>query len=177
MKSYCSLAIICTLFTPFTVLARKVQNWPYEHLFQEADLVVIGYPQGVGSFAENWNENSFDKNRFEGVETTFGVRSILKGDAPLCIHVMHFKYKHDVQPYDDGPNLVSFFTKPISLHVNQSSGNKGRVKILRARQSMTSEPDYLLFLKRRKDGHYEALSGQMDAALSVRALFAPNALR
>ncbi len=30
MKPYCSLAIICTLLTPFTALARKVETWPYE---------------------------------------------------------------------------------------------------------------------------------------------------
>ena len=34
-------------------------------------------------------------------------------------------------------------------------------------------PDYLLFLKKRDDGRYEPVTGQMDAAESVREVSRP----
>ena len=36
------MAILCSLFMPSTGWVRKVENWPYEQLFKEADLVMIG---------------------------------------------------------------------------------------------------------------------------------------
>jgi len=41
--------------------------------------------------------------------------------------------------------------------------------------SQTNGPEYLLFLKERKDGRYEAVSGQIDPEFFVRTLF-PNGL-
>ncbi len=40
-----------------------------------------------------------------------------------------------------------------------------------------SGPEYLLFLRKRKDDRYEAVSGQMDSDFFVRALFEPGLLR
>jgi hypothetical protein len=76
------------------------------------------------------------------------------------------------RPYNDGPSLVSFFMKPISIDVMQQQR-----ELKQKRQSVTSKPEYLLFLKKRKDGLYEAVSGQMDPGLSVRALFELRSLR
>ena len=44
-------------------------------------------------------------------------------------------------------------------------------------QTLTSKPEYLLFLRRRTDGRCEPVSGQLDAAFSVRAVFHPCQLR
>ena len=40
-----------------------------------------------------------------------------------------------------------------------------------------TELTYLLFLKMGKDGMYEPVSGQLDAAFSVRALFPSNHIK
>ena len=82
------------------------------------------------------------------------------------------------RPYNDGPSLVSFFMKPISIDVMQQHREEDEQRELKQkRQSVTSKPEYLLFLKKRKDGLYEAVSGQMDPGLSVRALFELRSLR
>jgi hypothetical protein len=35
-------------------------------------------------------------------------------------------------------------------------------------------PQYLLFLKKRPDGRYEAVSGQIDPSLSAREMYSPG---
>jgi hypothetical protein len=35
------------------------------------------------------------------------------------------------------------------------------------------QPDYMLFLRKLKDGRYEPVSGKIDPQLSVRAIFDP----
>ncbi len=42
---------------------------------------------------------------------------------------------------------------------------------------MMSGPEYRIFLRKRKDGRYEAVSGQMDSDFFVRTLFEPGLLR
>ena len=68
--------------------------------------------------------------------------------------------------------------KPISIDVTQQHREEDEQRKLRPkRQSVTSKLEYLLFLKKRKDGLYESVSGQMDLGLSVRALFELRSLR
>ena len=67
--------------------------------------------------------------------------------------------------------------KPVSTELRQGDDAES-VKVLKQpRRNLTSQPEYLLFLRKRKDDRYEAVSGQMDAALSVRALFHPSQVR
>ena len=71
-----------------------------------------------------------------------------------------------------GRVLCHYFMKPISIDVTQQHREEDEQRKLRPkRQSVTSKLEYLLFLKKRKDGLYESVSGQMDLGLSVRALF------
>jgi len=73
---------------------------------------------------------------------------------------------------------VSFFLKSISIDVTQRYREEdGQRELKQKRQRVTSKPEYLLFLKKRKDGIYEAESGQMDPGFSVRALFELRFLR
>ena len=172
LKKFLLATAICALLGPSTTYARKVDDWSYDRLFKEAELVVIAHVQGFSASKQEWREKVFDKDRFEGVETIFGASSVLKGEAPLCIHLVHFQYTETALSYNNGPTLVSFFRNPVSLDVTQRNGEEGERRELKPkRQSLVSKPEYLLFLKIRKDGLYEAVSGQMDPNFSVRALF------
>ena len=171
-------------FLPFLFIfslsfARKVENWSYERLFKEAHLVMIGSVEGWGSTKALWPEKIFDKARFEGEKTAFHPRSVLKGEpASPCIWVLHFSYKKGAAPYEDGPNLVNFVKKPVLIEVKSKEEGKNREsKPKRVSKSVVSPPEYLLFLKERKDGNYEPVSGQLDAAFSVRALFPSNHIK
>ena len=159
--------------------ARKVEDWSYERLFKEADLVMIGSVEGWGATKALWPEKIFDKARFEGEKTAFHPRSVLKGEPAFpCIWVLHFSYKKGAAPYEDGPNLVSFLKKPVMIEAkSKEEGKVKELKPIRAGKSVDSPPEYLLFLKKGKDGMYEPVSGQLDAAFSVRALFPSNHIK
>ena len=79
---------------------------------------------------------------------------------------------------EDGPGLVSFLKKPMIIEVkSKEEGKSKELQLKRTGKSMVSPPEYLLFLKQRKDGNYEPVSGQLDAAFSVRALLPPNNIK
>jgi len=64
------------------------------------------------------------------------------------------------------------FAKAIS---NQDTADESEPKgYIGVNEEMSAQPEYLLFLKRRTDGRYEPISGQMDAALSVREVAEPS---
>ena len=167
------------LFTFSLSFARKVEDWSYERLFKEADLVMIGSVGGWVSAKAQWSEKIFDKARFEAKKTAFHPLSELKGEADFpCVWVLHFSYKKGAAPYEDGPNLVSFLKKPVMIEVKSKEEGKAKeLKPKRAGKNQVNPPEYLLFLKQRKDGMYEPVSGQLDAALSVRTIFPSSVIK
>jgi len=176
MKNIIALALFCMLIVS-EVSARKVGNWPYERLFKESDLVVIAHVEGWGVTKKEWNEKLFDKGRFEGVQTVFGANFALKGSPPLCIWLNHFRYKEGVVRYNDGPGLVAFLKEPVLIELKQAEDKKGKLHQQSQGLRKISQPEYLLFLKKYKDGEYEPVSGQLDASFSVRALFPPDNIK
>ena len=171
-------------FLPFLLtfslsFARKVEDWTYERLFKEADLVMIGTVEGWGSAKAQWSEKIFDKSRFEAKKTAFHPRSLLKGEPAFpCTWVLHFSYKKGATPYEDGPNLVSFLKKLVMIEVkSKEEGKAQELKPKQAGKSVDSPPEYLLFLKKGKDGMYEPVSGQLDAAFSVRTIFPSGVIK
>ena len=174
LKRIFILAIIFNLCIPSAAFSRQVEDCSYERLFKESDLVVIAHVQAWGATDEEWNEKFFDKVRFEGVKTIFGASFVLKGDPPLCIWLNHFRYKESAVRYNDGPGLVAFLKEPLLVELKSTKNQKGNLPELGGGLRKISQPEYLLFLKKRKDGTYEPVSGQLDASFSVRALFPPE---
>lgn len=169
-----------TFLLIFTLsFARKVEDWPYERLFKEADLVMIGSVEGWGSAKVLWSEKIFDKERFAAEKTAFHPRLVLKGEPAFpCTWVLHFSDKKRVASYGDGPNLVRFLKKPLLIEVKSKEEGKAKeLKPKKASKSQASPPEYLLFLKQRKDGTYEPVSGHLDAALSVREIFPSGVIK
>ena len=169
-----AVLILFRILFASSTFARQVEEWPYERLFKESDLVVIAHVQGWGVANKEWNEKLFDKRRFEGVMTIFGANFVLKGDPPLCIWLNHFRYKEGAVRYNDGPRLVAFLKEPLKIEVKQNVKNKGKLHQQSQGLRKISQPEYLLFLKKHKDGTYKPVSGQLDAEFAVRALFPPS---
>ena len=168
------MVVICSLFIPSISFSRQVEDWSYECLFKESDLVVIAHVQAWGATDEEWNEKFFDKVRFEGAKTIFGASFVLKGDPPLCIWLNHFRYKESAVRYNDGPGLIAFLKELLLVKLKSTKNKKNKLEQLGVGLRKISQPEYLLFLKKRKDGTYEPVSGQLDASFSVRAMFPPE---
>jgi hypothetical protein len=133
-------ALFCALEHP--VEGRVVRQWPDEELMEKADLVVIATPVRTRDIDEHLASFSYFRDQpVIGVETTFAVSGVLKGDAKKKQIVLHH-YRPDKMTVINGPGFVAF-------------------------QLPTKRP-YRLFLVREADGRYVPVAGQEDADLSVR---------
>jgi len=160
-----------------TASARQTEAWPYERLFQHADIVVIAVATTSVPNEQKWADPIFAPQRFRGVTTQLRVVSTVKGSPSQTIKVLHYKYAESTPPINDGPALISFFTGPVSIDVQPLKGSATELKALsQKRLSRNNAPEYLLFLKERQDGSFEAVSGQVDPTFSVRALFNVEAI-
>lgn len=131
--------------------ARPVGHWPYENLVREADLVVLAAAESSADSDDPPAKEGWEANCV-GVNTTFRVLAPLKGDIQGKLTLFHYRLKPGV-PVPNGPILASF-------------------RIAKA-DARDGGPCYLLFLKKRADGRYEPVAGQIDSVLSVRAVPGP----
>lgn len=142
------------------------RTWPYHDLVNESDLVVIA--DAVLS-KDTEQTDDFGKDYLLQMETTLNVHAVLKGKIEKgTLKFVHFRYDPDWNSFIfDGPLLVGFQTAPsIEEDVTLEDGKKQHLRIPRHH--------YLLFLKRRGDGRYEAVSGQMYPVYSVKLLTPPD---
>jgi hypothetical protein len=141
---------------------RILEDWPYERLMKEADLVVLVTTVKTEPAGERFNHDLWPLE-LVGQNTTLNVKLALKGDAPREITVLHFKFgapkegvtANEASVIFNGPMFVTFQSNYVA--------NVKGVNL--------PPPEYLLFLRRLNDGRYEPVSGRIDPALSVRELF------
>jgi hypothetical protein len=147
MKTY--LTLLTSLFLVFQSYARLMRIWTFDTLNDKATLIVIAIPTKVVETSEAVAlpniETVYPDGRHEavmskGVETSFKVLTVLKGDRDIKQLVLHH-YSLASAPGGGDPLLVSF--KP--------GGNK----------------QFLMFLQKETDGRYVAVSGQTDPAFSI----------
>lgn len=159
MRRFTLLAVLLGVMVVPQVSARRIEAWPYERLLKESDVVVIATALPGKDSGTVWKENPWKVN-FIGVETPFTIKVILKGKvAGEKLTVLHYRLEPDVL-LADGPLLVQFRTKGIKLETKEAKIHLG-------------QPDYLLFLKKRADGKYESVSGQVDPELAVKEMYDP----
>jgi hypothetical protein len=154
--AYACLTIALLAVAPGAVRARALDNWPYDRLFKQADLVVIAEATGSVDANEVSKLGSRSVN-FVGVNTTFTVHATLKGKLDKKgLTFFHYRLPNG-EEIINGPLFVTFRLKGLAI-----SGRDFKMGV--------NKPHYLLFLKKRKDGRFEAVSGQVDPSLSVREM-------
>ncbi len=148
------------LLAPVVGGARGLENWPYEKLFKEAELVVIAEATASSDSGEVVKLGGWSVD-FTGVNTTFKVKHTLKGKAAGdTLRVLHFRLKEGVL-VQNGPLLVRFRTR------------RGPWIKTKSMKLSVPRPDYLLFLKKARDGRYEPVSGRIDPELSAKEIYPP----
>lgn len=173
MKNALLLIIPVILLPAPRAWSRKIEEWPFEKLMQKADLVVIGTVFQTSRSKQSWSADIFSAERFEGQKTSVKITATLKGTSGKQIHVHHFVYRPGVHPYEDGPNLISFPTDFAALTtvMTRTSNTQDIPSQSVRKQTQDSWPvEYLMFLKKRPDGGYIPISGQVDPDLSIRTI-------
>lgn len=156
MKPVLWSAMIVMGLASTIALGRGIQTYTYEELFKEADLVVFAHPLKTEATDDKWESGHL---KFTGQNTTLIVAHTLKGDADdEQIRVLHFKIAMlDPRGVMNGPLLMTFKIDPRLVEFG-------------------SGPEYLLFLKKTKDGRYEPVSGRFDPVLSIKEITQPGEL-
>ncbi len=143
--------------------ARLVESWSFQRLKDAADAVVVVTVASEGPWNEKVEDGPFGKY-LEGRLTTFDVETVFKGEvSEKQVQVIHFRENGGVL-IDNGPLLASFRKMGLRLGIESVDGVEHKAKV---EEGM---PHYLLFLKKRSDGKYEPVSGQIDSLFSVRRL-------
>ncbi len=130
-------SIVMIVATPESLVARIIESWTHQEMFEKADLVVIA---SVVSTKDTSERGTLLNNiPVVGVVTEFEISLILKGkqSAPT-ISLRHYRLQSD----DDlmivnGPRLIRL---------------------------AKAQPTWLLFLTREPSGTYSPVTGQTDPA-------------
>jgi hypothetical protein len=161
-KTTLAFAVVSILCAVAEGRARFIESWPYDKLFQRADLAVIVRPLSVrDAVAKDKAQPPEGQEQYLiGVVTKFKVLQVVKGEyKPSELELVHFRMKPRAEVVINGPLLASFHTKSVHSEGNGWSGG--------------AKPDYMLFLKRDKDGRFTFVSGQFDPQLSVKQVVNP----
>lgn len=149
-------AIFIFLILVQAVQARQIEDWPYERLFAEADLVVIAKATSSEDTDDKLEAEGWDAADFAGQNTKFEIQSTLKGAIDKkTIQVLHFRAAEG-RLFQNGPLFVAF--RHGDLIMKWKDGN------------VATPIEYLLFLRKRDDGRFELVSGQIDPDLAVREM-------
>jgi len=163
------VAISLLLMTAAGLQSRMIRFWSYAEMLKASDLVVIATP-----LSNTMTKDVFDGKTggYVGIDTGFEIKQAIKGDiAGGKFTVLHFK--HDPHSgWADGMEVVLFRLKGITMDVISVQKEGAPRDNDKAHISLPA-PDYLLFLKKRDDGRYEPVTGQMDAMESVREVNRP----
>jgi hypothetical protein len=136
MKKFVPVFLLSIL--SLTVFARIIVPWTEDKMQNASDLIVIGTVVKVTDLDET-NTSLWTGYKFRGVETTFNVSKVLKGNVSGQIVILHH-YSFKAQNFIP-PNAPSFINLTLS-DTNQ----------------------YLLYLVKDGTNRFAPVSGQLDPA-------------
>jgi len=149
--------LVCWMPTNKLCRGRAQESWTYQKLLRDSDLVLIAQPLetkvSVDAFPDpEWNE------KLQSRVTRFRVLVVFKGNYDKeDISILHYDLKPGLA-VNNGPRFATFRLKEVTLSSPHSKGS-------------TSKPEYLLFLRKKKDSGFVFTSGQLDSRLSVREMY------
>jgi hypothetical protein len=147
-----AMILLCAI--PIETQARLVSVLSYQEMLEKSDLVVIANPitkttdtkeeaflPGIWMQEEDGKQSKIESI---GVETTFSVSAVLKGDKTLNRFTLHHYREAQNGNALNGPTLVRF--DPSNTSKSSS---------------------YLLFLVRESDGRFAPVGGQTDPGMKA----------
>jgi hypothetical protein len=151
--------------------ARGVPDWPYDKLWETADLVVVIEPLNTENNDDQLKIDWDPAAKLQGLTTHFKIHSVFKG-GPISgeLVLKHFSYKPEVSDkttvFTDWPQFIRFTSGP--LEYNESILKD--TKVIWQNHLLNQVPMFLAFLKKTDDGTYVAVTGQVDPSYSFRDL-------
>jgi len=152
---------------------REAANWPYDKLVKNADTIVIATFESQRKMDFNMKAMGYgDKDTTECIGSKLNILAVLKGDPKAKqIEIMHLKWKPSV--FVLGNSSFMSFQSRMPLPNVMSVVLDGKVTgyaTVSGDKPYVVTPEYLLFLRRQKDGSYAPASGQRYAGKSSRMI-------
>jgi len=163
-----SLAGLSTVVFIATVAhARHVELWSYDKLSKRADAVVVATAVSADEWEEPDDKPQMGSVVFAGQMTKFEIKGVLKGNVTdRTIELVHYRVVANGTFIAPGVKVAH-----SRAYVADFAERKASTKNLAAKDGEVDGPaHFLLFLKQRKDGRFEPVSGQVDSACSVMVL-------
>jgi hypothetical protein len=142
------IPIVLLLLVGISAFARAIHVWTEAEMQKAAQLVVIGSVSDVRDLAET-NTVLWPSCKFVGVEATFSISKVLKGDLTNSTVILHY-YRFD-PPHFCPPN------GPCFLDLTPGDTNQ-----------------FLLYLVPDGVSRFAPVSGQLDPSLDSVRVFHPK---
>src|SRR6185295_4414116 len=128
--------VIAILWLSVTVLGRAVYYMTEDQMRKASDWIVMGKVSATRDLDES---STLNGHKCRGVETTFTISRVLKGDStnPRTIVLHHYRLDQNIE-YSYAPYL-------LNLNANRTD-------------------EYLLYLLKEGTGRFVPVSGQVDPA-------------
>lgn len=160
-RRWAAVLILVSISTACHASIRTI-GLDYGSLTEKADLVVIARPIKVHEPGEITNLPSTQKDyKMIGMETTFSVSAILKGTLSQKNLILHHYRLQDLTSKDlhaEGFQILTSAEKPLFVRFDIPAEDE------------YPKYEYLLFLKKEKDDIFVPVSGQVNAAISIKRL-------
>ena len=134
--------VLSGILLTFDLSARITRTWTENELKNTSDLVVVCTVTAVKDLDETNTLGDYTE-KFHGVETAFKVSHVLKGsftNDEIVLH--HYRYENDSLRPGNAPDFIQFYP----FYTNE----------------------YVLYLVHDGTNRYAPVTGQFDAALSVK---------
>ncbi len=156
-----SVGIATLALEPQSVRARPIATITYSEITERADQIVIAEAIVTKDLV---CEDEELPDEYQKIETTMRVHAVLKGEEQSdTIGLVHFRFASEkVRGYMSPPSPLEFVEVGKQRPFTDYSTSKG------------VRPHYLLFLKSRPDGRFEAVTGIWDSNESVFLLKSPR---
>lgn len=147
--------------------ARHVEPWSYDKLSSRADAVVVATVVSTSEWEEPDEAPQMGSVVFEGQLTKFEIQGVLKGKVTgRSMELVHYRVVANGKFIAPGVKVVH-----SRAYVADFTERKAAIKNRATKDVEEDGPShYLLFLKQRKNGRFEPVSGQVDSACSVMIL-------
>ena len=143
-----SIPIVLLLFVGVSAFARLLHIWTEAEMQKAARLIVVGTVADIRDLNET-NTVLWPSCKFVGVEATFAVSQVLKGDFTNRTVILHY-YRFD-PPHYCPPNGPAF--------LDLTTGGTNR---------------FLLYLAPDRAFRFAPVSGQLDPAMDSVRVFHPQ---
>lgn len=177
MRCQSRFALLSILLIASGSFGRPISDPPLQEMWAEADLVAIIKPISTTNVSDQLTSagpkyGTRDPRNYQAMNTrceivlTMKTSDALRSWASNELTVLHFRYAPNVPEFNGG-RFIYFDFAPTELDVTVKGNPRNPICV-------DTDPTYLAFLKRGRDGRFVPVTGHYDGEPSFRLMTTPR---